>query len=65
MNLITGNNIMAKKRKLIREETFKKDVMYDKKEAIKLLDDPETDLTVVKVGKYDDGKEFIVLKIEI
>jgi len=56
---------MAKKRKLIREETFKKDVMYDKKEAIKLLDDPETDLTVVKVGKYDDGKEFIVLKIEI
>lgn len=55
---------MVKKIKIL-DQTYKKGIIYSKEDAIKHINDPNCELTIVKSGKYSDGKEFIVLKIEI
>jgi hypothetical protein len=54
---------MAKRRK-VYEETYKKGVVAEKEQILKLVNMSETQIFAVKAGKYDDGKEFITITID-
>ena len=55
---------MAKKRKIIYQEGYIKGVVAKKEEIIDVINKPESTIYIDKVGKYDDGKEFIIIKID-
>ena len=60
---------MAKKKdpstNIIYQETYNKGtVMTDKDQIIKLIKTSGTILYAVSAGKYEDGKEFITVKID-
>ena len=55
---------MAKKRKIIYQEGYIKGVVAKKEEIIDVINKPEGTIYIDKVGKYDDGKEFIIIKID-
>jgi hypothetical protein len=55
---------MAKKRKIIYQEGYIKGVTVSKEEILKAINTPGSSIYIEKVGKYDDGKEFIIIKID-
>lgn len=55
---------MAKKR-IIVEETYKKDALPAKKEVLtKFINQTDTQVYIEKTGQYEDGKEFMIIKID-
>ena len=54
---------MAKRRK-VYEETYIKGVVAPKDEVLKVINKPDTIIYIGKVGKYDDGKEFLTITID-
>lgn len=54
---------MAKKTVEYRE-TYNKGVYLDKEQFIIMLKREDTKVLAVNAGKYDDGKEFITIKID-
>ena len=53
------------KRVKVYEETYKKNVVgLDKERVIELINQPNTKLFGVKVGRYDDDTQFLSLIIE-
>jgi hypothetical protein len=55
---------MAQKKRIQYQETYKKGVVAEKEQMLKLINMPETIVYAVKAGKYDDGKEFITITID-
>ena len=55
---------MAKKKRITYEETYKKGIVAEKEQILKLVNMPDTILYAVKAGKYEDGKEFITITID-
>lgn len=54
---------MAKKR-IVYQETYKKGVVAEKEQILKLVKMPDVKLFAVKAGKYEDGKEFLTITID-
>ena len=60
---------MAKKKdpatNVIYQETYNKGTVYtDKDHIVKLIKTPGTMLYAISAGKYENGKEFITVKID-
>jgi hypothetical protein len=60
---------MAKKKdpttNVVYQETYNKGTVFtDKDHIVKLIKTPGTMLYAVSAGKYEDGKEFITVKID-
>ena len=55
---------MTKKR-IIRQETYKKNIIAtNKQQIINFIKQEDTTLFVIKAGKYEDGKEFVTITID-
>ncbi len=55
---------MTKKR-IIRQETYKKNIVVtNKQQIISFIEQENTILFLIKAGKYEDGKEFITITID-
>jgi len=55
---------MAKKRKIVYQETYVKGVVAQKEEVLQLINKSDSIIYIGKVGKYDDGKEFLTITID-
>ena len=55
---------MAKKRKIVYQETYIKGVIGEKEEISKLINMPDTIIYIDKVGKYENDKQFITITID-
>lgn len=51
------------KKKIIYQETYQKGVTYPKNEIIKHINACDN-VFLVKAGKYEDGKEFLIITID-
>ena len=52
------------KRKIIRQETYKKGVPAKEDVILKFINNPNTNIDILKTGLYEDGKEFITITID-
>lgn len=55
---------MAKKNKIVFQHTYRKGVTIDKKSVTEDVKNSSS-IEVLKGGKYEDGAEFIVLRINV
>jgi hypothetical protein len=55
---------MAKK-KVIYSETYVKGVVAVKEKVIDLINSKNSEVFAVKMGKYDDGRDFLTVTIEV
>jgi hypothetical protein len=60
--ILKQNNVV--KKRIVYQETYKKDVIAEKEQILKLIKLSESKLFAVKAGKYNDGKEFITITID-
>lgn len=54
---------MAKKR-IEYQETYNKGTTLNKEEVLRLTNLPDSTITIIKAGRYEDGKEFLTLTID-
>ena len=52
------------KRKIIHMETYSKGVPAKKDVILKFINNPNTNIDILKTGVYEDGKEFITITID-
>lgn len=55
---------MAKKKRVVYQETYKKGVVADKEQIQTILNMPDITIFAVKAGKYEDGKEFLTVTFD-
>lgn len=55
---------MGKKR-IIYEETYKKGISVLKENVLNTINNNETDIFLLKTGKFDDDSEFMTIRIEV
>ena len=53
------------KRRIMFEETYKKGISILKENVIDTLNNNETDIFLLKTGKFDDDSEFMTIRIEV
>ena len=53
------------KRRIIYEETYKKGLTVLKENVIDTINNNETDIFLLKTGKFDDDSEFMTIRIEV